>query len=157
MGPNNPPVLLCAYYILKAPCQLPVDTCAHFCYKTVHCRIFVKCILWCLWDGSMLLLVQCVTIYRATPDSQMKSFPVNPLRLSSRTVGIHRPLTELSQQTKIRAFPIGFLCICKTIPHRHCNVEGVGKNVRSFHVFIISPWIFMNTITIGCLLNQQKI
>ena len=36
-------------------CNRNVHMCAHFCYKMIQCGIFLWCIFWDLWDGSIAL------------------------------------------------------------------------------------------------------
>ena len=46
------PQCICAVSHNAPYCKRNVHMCAHFCYKMVHCGIFVWCIVG-LWDGSI--------------------------------------------------------------------------------------------------------
>ena len=56
--PNRPvsqiPQCTCVISHNAIFCNRNVHMCAHFCYKMLHCGIFVKCIVG-LWDGFIMM------------------------------------------------------------------------------------------------------
>ena len=74
----------------KAPlCNRNMHTCAHFCYKMVHCGIFYA--LWDLWDES-LFFTGCTV-----------NWPVHPMMKISE-VWQHCHFSAVSGREKINGF-----------------------------------------------------